>query len=1040
MYQLGTTGDFLLSALLAISQLIEPLPVDRAQELAKERTQAPICQQLEEQKALLEAENCSTLRDAPRRSPEGRRYREVCEPAEQMVGNLTQLCLSQSVDADVLTYRPKPFDQILQLSSNELLKELRLICFAVQDRAFLAREDWQNGLTSPRTQIRSLIPLITNPLFIENFARNIFEVREGLFDIGIAADFVSVLCDPEISIGALGQLVDITEHLPAFKALLDGLPRVNALPELPQANFVYQKGPHGQRGQRIGEIYEVEFTERNGQRLLKEVHRRRDVIPEQIPDQLLHAFVAIEDHRFFEHGGFDFEAIQRLIAGGASQGGSTFTMQLIKNAFFKDRVEFERAQGARTLKRKIEEVLMIPLVENNYSKKQILTYYLNLIDLTPRAQGLLMAALDLFAKSNLFDLTLDEMALLAALPKGTTMYNPIRNPQNALRRRNDVLFRMEELGYISFQERANAREMPLKLAEPLHVDHTRRQSFFYMGHLKNVFDRMRRESPEIAQASRPEARRLRRGGLDLVAPIDARLQEAVNEELQRGLLQFERTHPGGSRYQWTPWIDETTGRNMNIETRLDNHETRLSAVQSLRGRHPIPEAATRWLIAVKSPEHPNRWLIENGEQASVTGSDAAIYQRLRNWDAVLVEPRGNQYHLVGPSQVQGAVVIMDIHSGEVLALSGGFTAGDFGRFQQNNRATRSRRQPGSTSKVFSYAEGLNEGFQANTVLVNQSISVPPIQYCGNRWWSPTNYSAGGISHPSLRVALERSFNLPVVTHFLRLAGLDSNRLQASSELSRHLKQRLFQTYDVAAAFGAYPERHLLTPLQERGICLPFLLGGLETTVERMTQGFVAIANGGLRRDARVLNEVRQGSISLRTEDTELQRQLAQQFEEALELGFVVSPEAFGVVPRMDPRAVAVLRNILQGSLRSGTAARISPLAPFVGGKTGTTNRNRDAWFVGFTDKVAIGVWVGYDNSTGPTPFQRRYFTLGSGRTGGQVALPIFNNILERYYQLYPEHRNRPISLPTALPCVVQQGNEYLIDRSTSCNHKFERFR
>lgn len=1046
MIQLGSTGDLLISALIAVTQLIEPLSSDMADRLVQEKKSVEVCKVVEQKAEQFKSENCEALRDFPRRSREGRRFREVCESIENELTELRQSCESQSADFEVLKYRPKPIAEIFKFSNQELLKELRLVCFVGQDRAFLNRNDWQSGVTRPRAEIKTLITIVSNPLLTGDLSKSIYEVREGLFDLDVASDFISVLCDPTIAIDELAKLVDVRLHLPAFKALIDGLPRVNSLPDLPQASFVFEKDQRGRRGRRIGEIYDIEFVDRNGQRLLKEVHRRRDVSPEEIPDRLLEAFVAIEDHRFFEHGGFDFEAIQRLIAGGATQGGSTITIQLAKNAFLKDRVEFERAQGARTLKRKIEELLMIPIIEDRYSKKQILTYYLNLIDLTPRAQGLFMAASDLFGKSDLSELTLDEMALLAALPKGTTEYNPIRNPQKAIDRRNTVLLRMQQLGYITVAEQEAAREKPLKIANPLHEDHNRRQSFFYLGHLKNQFDRLRNEAPELASLNAPHMRRLRQGGLDIVAPIYPALQEAVNEELQRGLLRYERNN---GRYQWTPWIDETTGLNMNIFTRLANHESRVSAVQSLTSRHPIPEAAKRWPIAVKTPESPNRWLVENSDLAAVAGADQFIYSQLRPWDAVLLERISDgQYRLIGPTQVQGAVFVMDVESGEVLALSGGFTAGDFGRFQQNNRATRSVRQPGSTHKVFSYIDGLNKGMQATSPIANELVSVSPIESCGNQWWTPGNYATGGVAFPTMRVALERSYNLPVISHFLRLAQVTPAQmnpenlrlLSQRTELGRYLKQQLFSVYDVFAAFGAYPYRSELTALQEQGICMPFLLGGLETTVQRMTQGFAAIANGGLRRDARFINEIRQGSLSLRTEDTEQQRHLAREFEEALRLGFVISPESFGTVRGIDPRAVVVVRNILQGTLRSGTAASIAPLAPFVGGKTGTTNNYRDGWFVGFTKKIAIGVWVGYDNSRGRSLFRARYPTLGDGNSGGRVALPIFRDVVERYYQLKPEERSLEISLPTRTPCINQQGGEFVIDRSAQCEDMYSRFK
>ena len=178
----------------------------------------------------------------------------------------------------------------------------------------------------------------------------------------------------------------------------------------------------------------------------------------EIPEMMFKAITSIEDKRFFQHNGFDFGSVARVItagAAGAKQGGSTFTMQLVKNAFFDDDVERERSLGKRTIRRKLRELVMLPMVENSYTKKQILTYYLNLIDFTPGAQGIKMAALDLFGIDNLHNLSLDQIALLSALPKGTSKYNPRMNPKDSKLRRDTILRVMEEQGLIT-QEDLNA--------------------------------------------------------------------------------------------------------------------------------------------------------------------------------------------------------------------------------------------------------------------------------------------------------------------------------------------------------------------------------------------------------------------------------------------------------------------------------------------------------------------------------------------------------------------------------------------------------
>lgn len=989
MINFGSTGDLLVAALLGASQLIEPIPRDIASTVKKQIEATDFCAEVKSAEAEYMEKDCNGLQQ---KNP--RQFSRICIPINSRYLSNAALCgHNKPSHIQSVEFEPKPFDQIFKLSNLELAKYLKSTCWATIDRAFLDKEQWLQGQTLPRSEINQLILLSKNPQMIENFGKDIHEFKTQEFDMQSGISLIENLCGLNNPIENLAAQYDFRSHLVFFQEFLKELPSVDKLPELPQASFVFDK-----KGKQIGEIYDIELGERAGLTILKQVHRRRDVRVQDIPDAVFNALVAIEDQRFFQHNGFDFQSLKRISASagsGGTHGGSTITMQLIKNAFFKDRVEFERSVGAKTLRRKIAEILLIPMVESRYSKKEIATYYLNLIDLTPRTQGVLMASIDLFGKDNLNELTLDEIGMLAALPKKPTDYDPRRNPVLASQRRNIVLQAMFNQGYITLAERDENIAKPLITVDPLHFDFDRRQSYFYLGHMKNEFKALK-------QKNRFD-RRWQRGGFDIDVPIDMGLQTAVNEVLQDSLLSWEQNN---GRYEWTPWRDELTGENISITRRLETTENFVEAVRTLRGRHPYPEAAHRWKVAVKVN---GGWFNEDGEELRVAARDRAIHNRLRLHDGVILNERGQ---LVSDTQVQGAIFVMDIHSGEVLAVGGGFTAGDFGRFAQNNRATGALRQPGSVPKVFNFLEGLNRGLRPNMRLSNSAVTFPPVKGCNIRPWTPSNASSQASPFPTFRQAIERSYNRTALTHFLELVKV-SRDLNANPDYSQLLRDQLFKVYDVASRFGAFPPLSELSPERLNNVCLPFLLGSFETTVQRLTESFAAIANGGLRRPSRFLSDVRgDRQVSLVQDDTQILRQASLDYLDLLlEPNKMVNPRAYGAIEDMDPRAVLQMRHILQGVLEVGTGRNYSQWSEYLGGKTGTTNDSRDAWFLGFTDSLAIGVWVGYDNSARlQAKFKTRYSTLGSGGGGG-VALPIVDRVLKKYQELNPERPLQKIQKP-----------------------------
>jgi penicillin-binding protein 1A len=1004
---LGSTSDIVVSFLLALSQLIEPVPESAFKTAEAKIKERNACAQFQTHDAEYRQKRCERLKE------NRNKYKQECQQLENDRNLNEMYCATDPEVLALLHFRPKPLQTYMQMPNAQLVPELNRICLALQDRAFLEREQWTAGETSNRDDLGTKLVILLQPELQSFVSKVLKEAADGELITGDVYKVVTALCHWKVDRKALAERVDFTSGYKYLQNLLNELPNVNELPELPQASFVYDA-----KDRRIGEIFDREFTDRAGKRYLSKVHRRRLVSAAEIPRRMYHAFTAIEDKRFNEHNGFDFEAIKRLYYGGvqgSKQGGSTFTMQLVKNAFFDADVENERGYGKRTLRRKLKEILMIPMVEKRYSKDEILAYYLNLIDLTPDAQGIKMASIDLFGKPDLNQLTLPEVALLAALPKGISKYNPHRNPEEAKLRRDTVIKVMEEQGFISATEKAAAQAQPIRLVPKTGSDRQRVLSRYFNGHLSNYFGKLKRQNLRDP--------RWLLGGFDIRTGYDADLQEILTKSVQQGLTNYEASTPrpgrGDSRLQWSPWLDDS-GKAMNIRAKLtpidaeDEVPTLSEIFFALKVAHPYPE--TGWLMAVKLPKE-NLWTLETGEKAPVHSDDREIFRRLVDFDLALVESSApGSVRLGRVPTVQGAGVVMNLETGDILALTGGFSAGAYGKFAQNNRATVSLREPGSTIKPITYLYALNRGIQPTDLLSNGPVRFPKVKNCPYQW-SPKNYSDSGAYQMSVRTALQGSANRSLMNLFINMSGFRSvgggtDLSGATAEQKDQLTGTLDGIYDFAAHFGAYPDRSLIPGLRRHEPCFPFLLGGYETTVLNMAQVYAAIGNGGLKRDAVFLKEVlKAGDPILIDRSLERENEL-HAYRDSLKYGFSRAPEAFKAITEVNPIAVAQLRYMMQGILSNGTATRISRWSHLIGGKTGTTNSSRDVWFAGFTNKIAVVIWVGYDDA-------KVYKDLGEKRTGGSVALPIFENFMESYFKLHPEALEDPLPLPSELPGVVK---------------------
>jgi membrane carboxypeptidase/penicillin-binding protein len=668
-------------------------------------------------------------------------------------------------------------------------------------------------------------------------------------------------------------------------------------------------------------------------------HRRRWVPLADIPPLVQKAFVAAEDKRFFQHKGVDERGVIRAFVGnfaspGRPQGGSTISQQVAKNLLVGDDVTYDR---------KMREMIVAARMERMLSKSEILELYLNSIYLGRASWGIEMAAQSYFGKPAK-NLTLREGALLAGLPKGPNYYNPDRWPERAQERVAYVLTRMKEDGVIAEGDVKQALAAAPRLAA---FERPRRDSGFY------ALDHLTREAKTFAGVDGLTA-----SSYTVRATIEPALQRAAETSLQEGLARYE-LNTGRYRFEGAEANLADVIRKIETAPKAEAPAPAKPAWQQALERTRLPLYDVHWPAAVVVSKAGGkggeslRVGLTDGRIVPLTTWSAAIRRELKVHDVVrvrVVEPRGKgtvKAEMRVKPTVQGAAVVLDNKSGRILAMAGGFSY----PLSQLNRVTQARRQPGSTFKPLSYLAALNRGLQPNTLVWDAPVTLPPVGGGGGDEWSPKNYDGGASGLVTLRRALENSKNL--VTARLLDGGISA---QPEDSLKRVCELA------VEAQLYLECERYY-----------PFVLGAQPVRMIDLAAFYAAIANEGARPTPYVLESLEQdGKVLYRHE--------------------AKPPVSLGSADRV---AFYQLKTMLQGVVERGTAASIRKLAPYVAGKTGTTENENDAWFVGFTNDVTVAVWMGYDNADGK---QRR--TLGRGMTGAKAAIPIFEPIVEAVWAGY----------------------------------------
>ncbi len=678
----------------------------------------------------------------------------------------------------------------------------------------------------------------------------------------------------------------------------------------------------------------------DGSLLAEYAKERRLYLPIQaIPRLVTNAFIAAEDKNFYQHPGIDIYGITRAGLlyvenygrGGHPQGASTITQQVAKNFLLTNEVSFER---------KIKEALLALRIERTYSKPKILELYLNEIYLGFGAYGVAAASLLYFDKS-VHELTIAQAAYLAALPKGPNNYNPFRRHDEAVARRNYVIDRMAEDGYITAADADKAKKSPLDVTVRPTGAHIFAAEYFTEEVRRYLYDNY-------------GEKKLYEGGLSVRTTLDPKLQMEARQTMTNGLVNFDESQgyrgavasidPSGdwgvkladqkSLSDIDPW-------RMAVVLQVDDQSARIGlqpprdpsgAVVKDREIGIVPLDGVKWAKPATGPSKPI----------------VKVSQVLAAGDVIYVEPlpAQGQYRLRQMPEISGAMVVMDPHTGRVLAMVGGFSFDQ----SQFNRATQALRQPGSSFKPIVYAAALDNGYTPSTIVMDAPIEID--MGAGGGIWKPENYGGKFFGPSTLRFGLEQSRNVMTV------------------RLAQDIGMPLIAEY--AKRFGVYDE---LPPY------LSYALGAGETTVLRMVTAYSMFDNGGRRVIPTLIDRIqdRYGHTIYKHDQRQCIGCDAAKWDDQPEPTLVDKREQV-----IDPMTAYQITSLMEGVVQRGTATVVRDVGKPIAGKTGTTNDEKDVWFIGYSPDIVCGVYMGFDKP-------RHIARLA---TGGHLAAPVVRDFLK----------------------------------------------
>ncbi|MBT3776908.1 MAG: PBP1A family penicillin-binding protein [Pelagibacteraceae bacterium] len=671
--------------------------------------------------------------------------------------------------------------------------------------------------------------------------------------------------------------------------------------------------------------------------LLKSFHREERIfVPiDRVPPDLINAFLSSEDKKFYSHIGVDFTAIFRagifnIISIFNKQkliGASTITQQVVKNLLLTNEVSFDR---------KIKEILLSIRIENILTKSQILELYLNDIYLGYRSYGIAAASLNYFNKS-INELELHEVAFLASLPKAPNNYNPKTNYNRAMERRNWVIDRMYDNGFIESLD-LNIKNNPIEIFNRENNTYIGAE-YYYEEIRKNLFSEYGKEE-------------LFSEGLIVKTSINTYLQSIAENSLVNGLINYDK------RQGWRGPITNLFDKKITFEyiiSKTNNpfpNKWILSRVDQVIDSKLFFTTDKKSKIIVDLKNDKNKWL-ENED--------------FKNGDVLFVEKKDSFYIIRQLPLANGSIIALDPYSGDVLAMSGGFSF----KLSQFNRSTQAKRQPGSAFKPIVYLSALKQGFTPSTLILDAPYVID--QGPGLPKWKPANYTDEFFGLTTMRTGIEKSRNLMTI----RLAnkiGINSILLTAKDlNIDKYLEKNM------SMSLGT----------------------GLVTLID-LTNAYGIIANGGKKINPRFIKSIysRNG------------KKIFDSSIKVCENCNVEDISSFNEIPKIsqklnqviDQKLAFQITSMMEGVVQRGTAKNLRDLKIPLAGKTGTTNNNKDAWFIGFSPDLVVGVYVGHDNPK----------NLGYKQTGSSVAVPIFKDFM---IQSKINKNKTPFRVPSGLSFV-----------------------
>jgi len=677
----------------------------------------------------------------------------------------------------------------------------------------------------------------------------------------------------------------------------------------------------------------------NGEVVVDFSKEKRIFVPyEAIPKNVINSFLSAEDKNFFSHPGIDAKGVlraiikntQNMMSSKRLEGASTITQQVAKNFLLTNEV---------SLNRKIKEAILAFRIERALSKERILELYLNQIYLGSGAYGVAAASLEYFDKS-IKELNYNEAALLAALPKAPSKYNPYRNIELAKYRRDLVLKNLYDNNFLDQEKYIDLKNKSIYLKKNKKIFSENAQ-YYIEDVRKSIIDQLSYE-------------KVYNQGYNINTPINLKLQKFATTSLRNGLISYDR------RKGWR-------GPITNIEYTPDWFEK--------INKKNFLEKSIKWKLAiVKKINQFSAYIeIENKDDGIIEYKDISWTKKefpelLKQGDVIYVKQvKDDFYSLQQLPKVNGGIVVMDPFTGRVFALSGGFSFNN----SEFNRSSQALRQPGSAFKPFVYALALENRYTPSSLILDAPLVLD--QGEDLKKWKPENYGKKFYGPSTLRTGLEKSRNLMTV-RISRNLGIDK-----VTSFSKRMK--IYEN----------PEE-----------LLSISLGSTETTLLKLTSAYCTFVNGGKLIEPIIIDRIQDG------EGNTIINNENRKCTNCDKISF--TGKEFPIIKDNYPQVLSAetayqITSFLQGVVERGTGKKLKKLGLNIAGKTGTTNENTDAWFIGFTSDLVIGVYVGMDN---PKP-------LGKFETGSKAALPIFEEFVKKAVK---KSNSRPFKVPQNITLMV----------------------